>query len=345
MPVTVQGCVLRFAPPPGAAALIGDFTDWQRGAPLPASGALRVTVPRDSLTEFAWVDAQGQPFADPEAENLGNPWWPYARGVRVGRPFAHPLWQGAVNAPERVVHRLSWEGRAIPGARRAVVVLPAGYAGENLPVYYVQDGVAFWRIGRLAEALGRAAARGEAREAALVFVEPRDRDAEYALDGAYLELLLREVMPRVEGELLPEPGRAERGLWGASLGGLISLHAATRHPELFGRVVTHSAALAPHPRRPTRLGGLPGTVAALPALWDRLAGLQDVRIAADTGVLEWLLPANRRLAALLAEAELPHQYREYQSGHTWLTWREAVPEALLYMQGCDPAEPGRGVAE
>ena len=29
------------------------------------------------------------------------------------------------------------------------------------------------------------------------------------------------------------------------------------------------------------------------------------------------------VAALLADQGVPHQYREYPSGHNWITWREA----------------------
>ena len=39
------------------------------------------------------------------------------------------------------------------------------------------------------------------------------------------------------------------------------------------------------------------------------------------------------MAALLADQGIAHQYREYTSGHNWVTWREALPEAFLYMQG------------
>ncbi|WP_045235278.1 alpha/beta hydrolase-fold protein, partial [Deinococcus pimensis] len=53
------------------------------------------------------------------------------------------------------------------------------------------------------------------------------------------------------------------------------------------------------------------------------------------GVTEWLLPPNRRMAGALADAGVRHQYREYASGHNWVTWRAALPEALLYVLGED----------
>ena len=60
---------------------------------------------------------------------------------------------------------------------------------------------------------------------------------------------------------------------------------------------------------------------------------RHLRVSLDTGTLEWLTGPNRRMAALLADEGMNHQYREYPSGHNWVTWREALPEALLYMQG------------
>lgn len=330
MAVTVEGRTAIFTPPPGAAALVGDFTDWKQGEPLIAQGApIEVELPRDSWTEYAWQDARGVPFADPDNPRRSlNPWWPYPRAVEVGTYARHSLWDAPEPGDKGKIERLAWQGKVFPGTRRAYVYTPPGFDGvAELPIFYVQDGVAFYRTGKLADLLDKALGQGLVRPAALVFLEPGDRAAEYYLNDAYLDFLLQEVLPRVEGE---RASPKERGLWGASLGGLISLHLGAAHPELFSMVAAHSGAFIARQGDAsfdTRLAG--------ESLRERLAAFppRHLRVSLDSGVLEWLLAPNRRMAATLRDGGVAHQYREYQSGHNWVTWRGALPEALLYLLG------------
>lgn len=337
MAVSVSGTRATFTPPQGAVALLGDFTDWTKrpAIPVQADQPVVLELPRDSWTEYAWQDASGQPFADPDNDQRSlNPWWPYPRAVQVGTYARHPLWDLPEPAQKGTAHRLAWEGQVFGGKRRGYVYTPPGHqASQRAPVYYVQDGVAFYRTGRLSELLDRALAAGRISPAVLVFVEPGERNEEYYLNDRYLDFLTQEVVPLVEGPLTAVPHAAERGLWGASLGGLISLYLGLRHPELFGRVVAHSGAFIAHPD--AAAGGNINTTTAGEWLLEQVRATPPahLRLSLDTGTQEWLCGPNRRMAGLLHDLRLPHQYREYASGHNWVTWRSALPEALLYMQG------------
>ncbi|MFK7603398.1 alpha/beta hydrolase [Deinococcus sp. SM5_A1] len=335
MAVSVSGQLVTFSPPPGAVALVGDFTDWRKQAPLPvvAGQPITLTLPRGAWVEYAWLDAAEGAFADPDnALKSLNPWWPYPRAAVVGDYARHPLWLAPEATQKGTAQRLTWEGTVFAGTRRAIVYTPHGYtAGTPIPVYYVQDGVAFYRTGKLGEVMDRALEAGLATGAALVFVEPGDRNEEYYLNDRYLDFLTQEVFPRVEGELVTVQ---ERGLWGASLGGLISMYLGGRHPELFSRVVSHSGAFIARSGA-TDSAGVIDTTGAGEWLLEELRQTPPthLKISLDTGVLEWLTGPNRRMAGLFADLALPHQYREYPSGHNWVTWREALPEAFLHMQG------------
>ncbi|MDL2344034.1 alpha/beta hydrolase-fold protein [Deinococcus sp. MIMF12] len=335
MAVSVRGQQVTFIPPAGAAALVGDFTDWRKRAALPVVGgqSITLTLPRGAWVEYAWLDAQGKAFPDPDnAQKSLNPWWPYPRAAVVGEYVRHPVWHLPDATQKGTAHRLTWPGEVLPGTRRAIVYTPHGHdPARPTPVYYVQDGVAFYRTGRLGEVMDRAVEAGLASGAVLVFVEPGDRSAEYYLNDRYLDFLRGEVFPRVEGV---HATASERGLWGASLGGLISLHLGSGHPELFSRVVSHSGAFIARPGA-TDPDGTIDTTTAGEWLRERLEASppRHLRVSLDTGVLEWLTAPNRRMAASLADLGVGHQYREYPSGHNWVTWRDALPEAFLYMQG------------
>ncbi len=331
---------MTFTPPPGAAALIGDFTDWTKQPPLPVEAGQPITLslPRGAWVEYAWVSADGQPFADPDNPQKSlNPWWTYPRAVEVGEYPRHPLWQGEAPSDPALrgqAHRLAWDGAVFGGKRRGYVYTPPGYdEARSYPVYYVQDGVAFYRTGKLGELLDRALSQQLIEPAVLVFAEPIDRNEEYYLNDRYFEFLSREVLPQVEERFSVRRDAAGRGLWGASLGGLISLYTAWQHPDSFGRVVSHSGAFiaAPQGRQGSRID----TTTAGEWLRTQLEARapEALRISLDTGTLEWLLAPNRRMAAALQDLGAAHQYREYPSGHNWVTWQNALPEALLYMQG------------
>ena len=335
MAVSVQGQQVIFSPPAGATALVGDMTDWQKKPPLPVQGTqpITLTLPRGAWVEYAWLDAAGEPFADPDNPQKSlNPWWSYPRAVEVGHYLRHPLWQRPDATQKGTAHRLTWPGTVFPGTRRAIVYTPHGHnPGRPTPVYYVQDGVAFYRTGKLGEVMDRAVEAGLAEGAVLVFVEPGDRSAEYYLNDRYLDFLRAEVFPRVEGEFATV---SERGLWGASLGGLISLYLGSKHPELFSRVVSHSGAFIARPGA-TDPDGTINTTTAGEWLRERLTAEppRHLKVSLDTGTLEWLTGPNRRMAGAFADTGILHQYREYPSGHNWVTWREALPEAFLYLQG------------
>ena len=72
-----------FYPPEGAAALIGDFTDWERN-PIPLEGPLTLEFPEGAYVEYAFLDREGRPFPDPDnPEKAENPWWSYPRAIKL----------------------------------------------------------------------------------------------------------------------------------------------------------------------------------------------------------------------------------------------------------------------
>ncbi len=54
------------------------------------------------------------------------------------------------------------------------------------------------------------------------------------LSDAYLRFLVEELKPRIDAEYRTLPGRDDTVIAGSSMGGLISLYAMMRYPEVFG---------------------------------------------------------------------------------------------------------------
>lgn len=170
------------------------------------------------------------------------------------------------------VRRLPVQGG--PGGAEALtrdllVWLPPGYhapenAGRSYPVLYLMDGQNVfealpglpgeWGVDETATELIVA---GVIRPLIIVGVPHagEHRLTEYLPFGSirgneaagpeFVEWLRREVMPRVERAFRVADGPENTGIGGASLGGAISLYAATTHPDVFGRVIVESLPLLP----------------------------------------------------------------------------------------------------
>ena len=175
----------------------------------------------------------------------------------------------------------SWQGvpsRHVP-ARDVDVWLPPSYGrdpGRRYPVLYMHDGQNLfdpslsyggvdWDIDG---AMTRLIARGEVREAIVVGVwNSPQRFAEYMPRAAvrtetvgsgiedrpigraedirsddYLRFLVEELKPFIDATYRTRPSRDDTFVMGSSMGGLISLYAVARHPEVFGG----AAALSTH---------------------------------------------------------------------------------------------------
>ncbi len=329
MTVQINARRVTFTAPGGSSAIIGDFTDdTDRPIPLLAGESVTLEFGLRAHVEYAFLDQSGKRIADPDNANGANhPWYKEYRSVSLA-DYEPPLEPDAAAPPGRT-ESLSWESARLSGTRRAYVHLPHGYDGaETYPVFYVQDGVAFRRTGRLGMLHDTLVWQGRISPAVLVFLEPQSRTLEYFFNPQYPEYLLLEVLPRIEDQFAVSKNREARGLWGASLGGLASLWTAMQHSQTFGRVVAQSAAIQGQPGQAYRRGAaewLLEQYRATPAL--------PLELSLDCGQLEWLLGANRRFAGMLADKGYRHQYFEHPSGHNWVSWRSGMAAHLEWLLG------------
>jgi predicted alpha/beta superfamily hydrolase len=221
------------------------------------------------------------------------------------------------------------------------VYLPASYGpGRRYPVVYMQDGqnlsdpsTAFAGTWELEAALGELAARGV--EPIVVGVHNhRDRLAEYSPypdrrhgggnGDAYLSFLIRTLKPRIDRLFRTRRSPAHTAIAGSSMGGLISLYAWLRWPDVFGLAAVMS-----------------------PALWygrSRLfefveaARVPRGRLYLDVGTDEGASTLNdsRALWALLKEKRFPIDshltYLEDRGGrHDEAAWARRFPGALAFL--------------
>jgi S-formylglutathione hydrolase FrmB len=153
------------------------------------------------------------------------------------------------------------------------VYLPASYSAADAktrkyPVLYLlhglggtQQSMAFSGEWTLLQNLRRDNKVGE-----FLVVSPEAWDTFYinSLDGRtrYSDFFLQELMPFIEHTYRIQASRATRGITGVSMGGYGALWMAFAHPELFGSVSSHSAAMMRDAPRSVRAIESPGNFVA-----------------------------------------------------------------------------------
>jgi predicted alpha/beta superfamily hydrolase len=152
--------------------------------------------------------------------------------------------------------------------RRIWVYLPPGYgaAGKRYRVIYMHDGQnVFDRATSFAgewgvdETLARLARDGD--EGAIVVAinnGERNRSEEYhpinpdtgrqGRADDYLAFIVSTLKPRIDAVFATKPDRLNTAIMGASSGGSISLYAALKYPEVFGKAAMFSTPLWVTPR-------------------------------------------------------------------------------------------------
>jgi predicted alpha/beta superfamily hydrolase len=147
--------------------------------------------------------------------------------------------------------------------RRVWVYLPPDYAWSDrtYPVLYMHDGqnvfdaaTAFAGEWGVDEALDSLHAAGDPGAIVVAVDNGGDRRiAEYSPwthprhgggeGDAYADFLANTLKPYIDAQFRTRTGPESTAVMGSSMGGLISLHAALRHPGVFGRVGVFSPSL------------------------------------------------------------------------------------------------------
>jgi S-formylglutathione hydrolase FrmB len=154
----------------------------------------------------------------------------------------------------------------------------------------------------------------------------------------YSDFFLHEFMPFIEHKYRIENSRNSRGVDGMSMGGYGALRFGFAHPELFGSVSAHSAALLPEPSSALNAAIRAGEPQALmlagvfgnpidPAHWEKNnpfalakkdpAALRKLHIYFDCGDHDdfGFDRGASALHQLLTKQRVPHEFHLYPGGH------------------------------
>jgi enterochelin esterase-like enzyme len=143
---------------------------------------------------------------------------------------------------------LSFHAPSLKKDVRYVVDLPPSAGkGAKLPVLYALHGLFegpdFWDRRGLSTIAASLFKDQSIPEFIVVAVDGGDSFFVNGPQGAYEDLVTRDLISEVEGTLPVAPGPRNRALLGVSMGGYAALRIAFTKPDLFAAVATHSAML------------------------------------------------------------------------------------------------------
>lgn len=276
-----------------------------------------------------------------------RPWEP---GLAAADPYREIKASGTIRRVEVV-------GGGVPLTRDLLVWLPPGYsdtanAQRRYPVLYLQDGQNVFEKLPTApgeweadETATRLIAEGEIEPIIIVGIPNGGavRIQEYLpvevfnvaspRGEAYVDFLIREVVPRVERAFRVKAGPENTAIGGSSLGATISLYAAAKHPDIFGKVLVESEPVFAESEKFRSL--LESEARRLHRVYIGVGGHEIEKEPAGSPANEKYVQSARDLDALLKRKGLADPDRKLvidpDATHTESAWAKRLPIALKFL--------------
>jgi enterochelin esterase-like enzyme len=243
---------------------------------------------------------------------------------------------------------LTFKSPALGGRGDVTLFVPTGSEdGKNLPLVLLLHGVygSHWAW----------ALKGGAHRTALSLIEQNlirpvviampsdglwgDGTGYLPHGGADYESWIVEDVVGCVTELLPcLGGQSKLFIAGLSMGGYGALRLGSKYAHKFGGISGHSSMthhsqlsrFVEEPMASYRVAREEEEDGVLYWMKKYRGSLPPVRF--DCGLGDGLVEENRRLHEGLTAEGIPHQYFEFEGGHTWEYWREHLRDTLLFFE-------------
>ncbi len=315
-----------------APHLVGDFIDWEEEAAIrltrvvPYVWKTTLSIPRDAYIEYVYL-VNGQNQLDPlNKRKVSNGLGKYNNFFYMpeGNPSPFLKRVRGINHGLITAHWVETEGNAA-GARRLVYLYQPAVS-HACPLLVVWDGVDYLHRTHLANLLDNMIAQQRIQPLAVAMIQngKQARNIEYACSEATLAFLMAKVLPYANEKLNlldPQEFPGAFGVLGASMGGLMALFTGLRIPQVFGRVLSQSAAF--------------NHFWSTSVVYDLISGSDrlPLNIWMDAGNYENLLKSNRAMNSLLLSKGYPVTYHEYNGGHAYTAWGNDLWRGLEVLFG------------
>lgn len=226
---------------------------------------------------------------------------------------------------------------------KAVVIKPAGYGNQPLPVVYLLHGYG----GNYGDWVNKVkAVQQQADQFNMLIVCPDGGVGSWYWDSPadpsfqYETYVSKELVSWVDEHYKTIRDRKGRGVTGLSMGGHGALYLAIRHQDVFGAAGSMSGGvdIRPFPNNWDMAKRL-GTYAKEPARWEahtvinqlHLLTPNSLALMIDCGYDDFFYKVNINLHEQLQYRNIPHDFVTRPGAHNWNYWSNSVLYQLLFM--------------
>lgn len=304
---------------------IGKTNAWYLSLELPHSGRVEYKLV---------VKRHGRDIWMRDGLNPRRAFDPFGSNSVCPMPGYHePAWAGREQGTRRGrMERFTVKSTVYGEDRPIEVYLPGEYSPQKkYPLLIVHDGADYRQFANFRGVLDNLIFRHEVRPLIVAFTNGHQRNVEYGADPRQPDFIVNEVLPEL-CKLYPiSPDPEDRGLCGASFGGVTSLYTAWTHPGVFKRLLLQSGSfvftdIGRHDRSP-----LFDPVVKFVNQFRQDPGRIQARTFMSCGTFESLIYYNRSLVPLLRNAGLDVRFVEAADGHNWVAWRDRLREGLTFL--------------
>lgn len=140
---------------------------------------------------------------------------------------------------------------------------------------------------------------------------------------AYLRFLAHELVPYIDQHYPTYQVGSGRALIGDSLAATISLLAAIKYPNTFGKVIMHSPYVDEYLIQQVKSVQDPSAFSLY-----HVIGTEETKVQTQVDGIQDFLTPNRTLKAAIKEKGFDYFYDEFDGDHTWKYWQADMPRAI-----------------
>jgi putative tributyrin esterase len=254
--------------------------------------------------------------------------------------------------PSSRIDTIQFQSKLVGVTLPYVVILPPDYETSTTtryPVLYLLHGL----TGHYTNWTAKTNIADYAARYRLIIVTPEGNNSWYtdsatAPSDKYESYILQELIPDVQQRYRTIEDRSSRAIAGLSMGGYGAIKFGLKFPAMFAFAASMSGAVGatdwngdnmkdPGALRDSVIavfGPVDSAVRKANDIFQLVRDLPVEKIPAlpyfylDCGTEDGLAGTNLKLATLLREKKIPHEYRELPGIHNWVLWDAQVQEVL-----------------
>ena len=234
------------------------------------------------------------------------------------------------------IEEVSIYSKALDEEMQLLIHLPHNYSElYKFSILIASDGKDYFQYGRIGRVVDELIEAREIENVIVVGVPYKsvsERRRLYHPEGdrheAYLRFLARELVPYLDENYPTYQVGDGRGLIGDSLAATISLLAAAKYPNTFGKVILHSPLV-----NDSVLEAVKNVKDSSRFSIYHVIGKEETEVkTVKDGIQDFLTP-NRELRDLIEQKMFPYFYEEFNGDHTWKHWQPDVRRAISMVYG------------